>query len=121
MKRENKEIEKYRLKDGPFESDETYGNNGMFIILCKYTNKKLKVIASDQMNWEHVSVSLTDRTPLWKEMCFIKDLFWSEEETVIQYHPKKSEYVNNHENCLHLWKPLRGNILYPPSVLVGIK
>lgn len=29
-----------------------------------------------------------------------------EEEEAYQIHPKKSEYVNVQENCLHLWKPV---------------
>ena len=53
-------------------------------------------------------------------MCFIKDVFWDEEDVVIQYHPKKSEYVNRHENCLHLWRPVLDDpIPTPPKELVG--
>lgn len=56
--------------------------------------------------FEHVSVSSPEyRMPSWDDMCFVKSLFWDDEETVIQYHPKKSEYVNININCLHLWKP----------------
>jgi hypothetical protein len=72
------------------------------------------------MGWEHVSVSLPNRTPNWREMCFIKDVFWDEKDVVIQYHPKKTEYVNRHENCLHLWRPvLDDRIPTPPKELVG--
>ena len=35
-----------------------------------------------------------------------KALFWDEDDCVIQYHPPRSEYVNNHQNCLHLWRPI---------------
>jgi hypothetical protein len=52
-------------------------------------------------------------------MCFVKDLFWSEHECVVQFHPPRSVYVNNHPFCLHLWhKP---NLPTPPVILVGIK
>ena len=55
-------------------------------------------------------------------MCHVKDLFWQDEEVVIQYHPRKSEYVNNHPFVLHLWKPIyQGIIPTPPALLVGIK
>lgn len=70
--------------------------------------------------WEHVSVSLPHRCPTWDEMVFVKDLFWNEDETVIQFHPKKSEYVNNMPYCLHLWKPLK-ELELPPSLCVGLK
>jgi len=52
-------------------------------------------------------------------MCFIKDLFWDGEDVVIQHHPKKSEYVNRHDNCLHLWRPVAVEIPTPPKELVG--
>jgi hypothetical protein len=73
-----------------------------------------------ESGWEHVSASLEFRAPFWFEMCCIKELFWEDEEAVLQFHPPKSEYVNYHPNCLHLWKPLSG-ITLPPSDLVGPK
>ena len=54
-------------------------------------------------------------------MCFVKNLFWGEDETVVQFHPPKSEYVNNHPYCLHLWRNTRTGYKLPPSILVGIK
>ena len=69
--------------------------------------------------WEHVSVSLKHRCPNWQEMCFVKDLFWSEDELVVQFHPPRSDYVNHHPYCLHLWRPLDGHIRTPPSIFVG--
>ena len=71
-------------------------------------NKKifLAVIASYEPDgWNHVSVSLKGRDPTWMEMCFIKDLFFEPEDVCIQFHPKKSEYINLHKHCLHIWQP----------------
>lgn len=116
----SKYIEKYRVKSGFYKSVEGM-KSGVFAIPCKLTNKKLSVIASDGEGWEHVSVSLKSRSPLWHEMNYIKGLFWDDDEVVIQYHPKKSEYVNNHNYCLHLWKPIDVELPEPPSILVGIK
>jgi hypothetical protein len=53
-------------------------------------------------------------------MCFVKDLFWDVEEVVVQFHPKKSEYVNNFR-VLHLWRPTNGVFPTPPAILVGFK
>ncbi len=39
-------------------------------------------------------------------MCTLKDIFFDDEEEAYQIHPKKSQYVNGVENCLHLWKPI---------------
>lgn len=64
------------------------------------------VWSPDEGGWEHVSFSPYNhsRTPSWDEMCQLKDIFFDEEEEVIQIHPKKSQYVNIMQNCLHLWR-----------------
>lgn len=80
-----------------------FSNLNIFHVL--YKGRTLKVIASIDNDWEHVSISLTNRNPNWEEMCHVKNLFWDEEEMCIQFHPKKSEYVNAHPYCLHIWKP----------------
>jgi hypothetical protein len=84
------------------------------------------VISSIGMDWEHISVHMEDSrgkesTPTWEEMAFIKFLFWDEEEPVMQLHPPRSTYINNHRNVLHMWKPIGQEIPLPPSILVGIK
>jgi len=60
--------------------------------------------------WEHVSVSPYDlgHTPTWDEMCEVKDIFFEDEEEAVQFHPKKSDYVNLQKNCLHIWRPAGG-------------
>ena len=86
----------------------------------------LRIIASpgdanENIPWEHVSVSLSNRCPNWTEMCFVKDLFWDEEDTVMQLHPPKSKWINNHPYCLHLWRPTSETIPLPPEIAVGEK
>lgn len=95
-------VEKARIRKGSFASDESYGFNGAFVF--KRGRYELRVICSDEMGWDHVSVSLENRTPTWAEMCFIKNLFFDESETVIQYYPKKSKYINVNPYVLHMWK-----------------
>lgn len=109
----------YRVRKGQMGSDDSYGNNGMFII--PYHSYEFTVVASDGEGWEHVSVSLKNRCPNWGEMSYIKSLFWSVTECVVEFHPPASEYVNNHENCLHMWKQVGKEWTMPPSILVGIK
>lgn len=108
-----------RIRTGALASDESYGNNGAFTIRLKH-GQSVGVIATDQYGWEHVSASRMDRCPTWDEMCQVKDLFWDAEDCVIQYHPPKSEYINNHPYCLHLWRPIGVELPRPPSILVGI-
>lgn len=56
----------------------------------------------------HVSISpFGKRMPTWDDMCDLKDAFFEDEERAYQIHPKKSEYVNVSENCLHLWSAVQ--------------
>lgn len=111
---------KYRVREGRMASDDSFGNNGAFVVPLKY-GQQVFVIASEGFGWEHVSVSRKDRCPLWDEMCQIKDLFWEPEDCVVQFHPPASEYVNNHPRCLHLWRQIGTTFPMPDSLLVGIK
>ncbi len=108
--------EKFRI-----QGSSQMGNNGAFVIKSAALKNPLRVVASDGEGWEHVSVSLPHRCPSWQEMCFIKDMFWDDEDTVIQFHPPKSEYVNCHPYCLHLWRQIYADQPLPPSILVGPK
>jgi len=110
--------EKQRIITGIGASDSSYGNNGAFFIPSKNRKCIFKVIASDGRGWEHVSVSLPNRCPTWNEMCYIKDIFWEDDKTIIQYHPAKSEYINNHPFVLHLWRPVNQKIPKPDLILV---
>jgi hypothetical protein len=77
--------------------------SGACILKCG--SAKLRIIFSDGMGWDHVSVSLATRCPTWEEMCWVKDVFFDDHEVVMQLHPAKSNYVNQHPFCLHLWRP----------------
>lgn len=112
--------EKFRIKTGALASDDSLGNNGAFWLMLRHS-QKVFAIASDMMGWEHVSVSRKDRVPTWDEMCQVKALFWGDEDCVVQFHPPKSEYVNNHPFCLHLWRPVGSEFPLPPSIMVGFK
>lgn len=87
----------------------------------RISDKRLNFIFSCQMGWEHLSVSMPNKTPSWDQMCRMKDIFWGEDEACVQYHPKKEDYVNNHKHCLHIWKPADYELPTPPSLMVGFK
>jgi len=116
-----------RVRRGPLASTDDDGNNGAFLIHGPLG--LLTVIASDGSDWsesgltglpwEHVSVSTPHRTPTWKEMHYVKALFWADDEIVMQLHPAQSDWVNNHAHCLHLWRPLGREIPTPPAITVG--
>lgn len=97
----------------------TSGKDGLAVLIQK-DNESMGIIASWGSGWDHVSISFMNRCPTWDEMCWIKDLFWFSEETVMQLHPPESAYVNQHPYCLHLWKPQKHNIPLPPIEFVGV-
>jgi hypothetical protein len=120
--------EKYRLRKGAFASDPAVdGNNGAGFIPFRPGQPPLKFIASDGSDlvagerWEHVSVSLPHRCPTWEEMCFVKSLFWDDEDPVMQLHPPRSTWVNNHQFCLHMWRPVDAAVPLPPEWMVGYR
>lgn len=118
-------LEQHRLKTGQFGTEAAHGFNGYFELQGP-CGERLRIVASTAKlpqaeGWEHVSVSTKRRIPNWTEMCFVKDLFWDEEECVVQYHPPRSDYVNNHPHTLHLWRHIDQPFPRPPSIMVGVK
>jgi hypothetical protein len=115
-------LEAARFRDGLYAS--APGEQFGAFELWGPCSAMLRIIASNgedlKERWEHVSISLANRTPNWKEMSFVKDLFWDEEECVVQFHPPRSCYVNYHPTCLHLWKP-PFEVRLPPTILLGPK
>lgn len=121
-------LDKYREKDHERDyyrmhtSDDIGKGNGCFKVYVN--NRSFFVVASDGGGWDHVSVTPCNRKrqtcPTWEEMCAIKDMFFYPEEAAVQYHPPRSQYVNNHPFCLHLWRPNRDGekIPLPPKMFV---
>ena len=113
-------LEDGRIRRGPYASTPGDGAMGAFAVMGP-RGAKLTILSSGadpEFGWEHVSVSMEHRPPNWGEMCFVKDLFWNDDECVVQYHPPKSSYVNCHPYCLHLWRPLNSQMPMPPLKLV---
>jgi hypothetical protein len=109
-------LNKYRIKKGQLRSDESFDFNGAFLI--PYNIHTIAIVISDGEGWDHVSVSLKDRTPTWEEMCFVKDLLFDDDEIAVQYHPKKKDYVNDCNFSLHIWKSHKEEYPMPPIEFV---
>lgn len=91
---------------------------GAFKIKLEGSKLIFNVIASDGGGWDHVSVSTEERCPRWNEMQQIKELFFEDDELVMQLHPAKSNYINIHPHCLHLWRPHKMQIPTPDAAMV---
>jgi len=114
-------LNKCRLRTGDFGTGDQDGFNGLFLI--RPLHRRLQVIASDGMGWQHVSISIPGaprETPTWAEMAAIKDIFWPPDQAVMQLHPPAADHINNHPGCLHLWRPTGLEIPLPPSFMVGL-
>lgn len=116
-------LNKHRITEGMYSSDPSFGFNGLFQFMLGHHH--VRVMASDGMGWQHVSVSLAGNphtAPRWSVMCAVKDLFWEPEDVVVQFHPRASEYVSHHPGCLHLWRCTDGREFpTPPPIMVGPK
>lgn len=116
-------LDSYRLTEKERELYGIKGDEGFGVFKVYVDGKSFFVIASDGGGWEHVSVSPCNKKrkvcPTWEEMCAIKDLFFDPEERVVQFHPSRSEYVNDHPYCLHLWRWKEGDFPHPPMIFVG--
>src|SRR5262245_54992021 len=126
MKADLHHLDKWRVYDPPSPAGATYG---AFTIpnpfdrgttLCVIVSDGKKVQGTD--GWEHVSVHIgvapkITRIPNWREMDWIKELFWDMNEIVIQFHINDARKINHHKTTLHLWKPPYPIIL-PPPVLI---
>ena len=115
------EIEKMRLKNADVLN--RYGNFGddtcgAFVVNSPIDNAVILVVASAGVGWEHVSASRENRCPNWREMQFVKELFFNDDETAVEYHVAKAKHINIHACCLHLWRPTGEKISMPPAHLV---
>lgn len=91
------------------------------LMLNTQYDKQSCVKFTKAMGWEHLSVSFDDMLPDWNYMQEMKEMFWKDDEECFQLHPKKDNYINNHNYCLHIWKPLEQQIPIPPTILVGFR
>ena len=96
------------------------GTCGVFNIPSPVDSALLRVLASADGGWDHVSVSRRNRCPNWTEMEHVKRLLFRTDETAMQLHVAESEHLSLHPFCLHLWRPNDGReIPLPPAVFVA--
>lgn len=97
---------RYIRRSGAIRVEEATTDHGIGTITINGWTGSV-IWGADEDGWEHVSVSPFDHTitPSWDDLCRIKGIFWDEEEMALQFFPRKSQYVNLQENCLHLWRP----------------
>lgn len=90
---------------------------GMFVLPSPVMGE-LRVVASNELGWDHVSVSLHNRPPVWTEMEHVKRLFWQDDAVVMQLHVAVSAHISIHPHTLHLWRPHDVALPLPPPIMV---
>jgi hypothetical protein len=109
------ELNKYRLPDTPYENG---SRGGAFMIPYPLAGVELRCVATNGGDWDHVSVSLANRTPTWAEMAYAKRFFFHDHEVVMELHVPDKDHINTHPHCLHLWRPHHATIPLPPRKYV---
>jgi hypothetical protein len=92
---------------------------GAFLVPSPLDRAAMRVIASADEGWDHVSVSRANRCPNWQEMEHVKRLFFKDDETAMQLHVPVSDHISVHPNCLHLWRCQSQPIPMPPKWMVA--
>jgi hypothetical protein len=93
-------------------------NGGVFAVSSNESGKILAIVASNDQGWDHVSVSLPNRTPSWGDMEQVKRIFFLPNEIAMQLHVAESNHISIHPNCLHIWRPHGVEIPLPPKGFV---
>jgi hypothetical protein len=109
---------RWRVRTGKYASEDSAGWNGVFLV--PIDGEIYNVMIGDGMGFRHLSVTNAQKKKLpdWTTMCRLKDMFFSEDSWVVQYHPPKEEHVNFHPFCLHLWESIDEPMPHPEVVQV---
>lgn len=112
-------LEKHRIHNPHMQKLMDDDFIGAYLLRLDGSRQEFLVLASvHDGEWEHISVSTELRCPRWNEMQQVKELFFEDEEAVMQLHPPKSVYINSHPYCLHLWRPITSPIPLPNPNMV---
>jgi len=71
-------------------------------------HNRISVIASIDGGAMHVSIAHSQRYPTWDEILAVRSWAFPEETEVVMVLARRSEYVNVHNNCFHLWESACG-------------
>lgn len=96
----------HRTPDGcAFVNNEGHeGHDAMTVIISGAREE-------DGKRWVHLSVARPDRLPSYHELVAVKETFIGAERKAISVFAPRSEHVNIHEYCLHLWHCVDGDPL----------
>lgn len=92
----------WRLIDDAPDCKSWRGFKGMAVIVSC-------LIEADGKTWLHASIS-GRKLPTYEDLSMLKRVWIGDDVTAYQVFPPRSQHVNIHENCLHLWCCLDGDV-----------
>jgi hypothetical protein len=80
---------------------------GAFTLILKTRQgrKRFNIIVGNGGGWDHVSVSNPLECPTWEVMSAVKNIWFGPLEVAMQLHVTAADHINQHPNCLHIWRP----------------
>lgn len=108
-------LERYRAAH-PVSGAVGNKQNGFLIL----KDRGLAVMFSDGMGWQHLSVRRLNsfKVPTYQQLDRLKREFWTDGCCVMQLHVPVDQHINQHEGCLHLWRPIGGGVPRPAEIMV---
>lgn len=74
------------------------------VTLFAFTNQELRALVSKQRGKWHLSVSRSERFPVWDEIKSARYALIPHDVTMVQVLPPPSEWINIPPNCFHLFE-----------------
>jgi hypothetical protein len=114
-------LDDFRLRtQWVLENFGSYGDdkNGAFRLPMPGQTTLLRVVAASGEGWDHISVSLPNRTPTWAEMDHAKRRFFKDDELAWEYHMPPNEHISIHPYTLHIWRKHGFTMPLPPKWFV---
>jgi hypothetical protein len=107
-----------RKECGKWSSTDEDGWNGAFLV--PVDGEMWQVLLGDGMGWKHLSVTNAQKkqVPPWNVMCRLRDYFFDDDAWVVQFHPPRDAYINDHPFVLHLWQSIDAEMPTPLAVMV---
>ncbi len=123
-----KKYEQYRVYDGSDLLNIIFGQYDMLESQKAYVFSKEKgdyyIQTLQTFGWDHISLVVrtyyngkrVERIPGTSELEEVCEMFFGEDEPVVEVHPRREDYVNINPYTLHLWRPINEELPLPPVV-----
>lgn len=134
MKSDSTEINQFRVTEGEGASTDADGMNGNFTFKVGDAIVQVSSVQNSPEGWNHVICAafehpksniisrLTAQQPRprmtnGEETMAVKRLFFEDDETVVEYWPKKGSFLPMSLHARHLWQRIHSDVATPENAL----